>query len=123
MKKILYFEKYIKINQEFCELSIIFKELSSIKKTATNCQNSSERLSKLKSNSFSTFVISSLSSINSRIKQRDFFVFFDFVCFNILQRRFKRVKTRKSSFSINEISNFTFFCLRFKLSHETSTQK
>ena len=123
MKKILYLKKHMKIDQESCELSTASKKLSSTEETATNCQKSNERSLKLKNDLFSTFIISLLSSINSRVKQKDFSVFFDFVYFNVLRRRFTRVKTWKSFFSINKNLNFNFFCVRFKFFHETSTQK
>ena len=123
MKRIFYLEKHMKIDQESCELSTASKKLSSTEETTTNCQKLNERSSKLKSDSFSMFVTLSLSSINSRVRQRDFSVFFDFICFNVLWRRFTRVRIRENFSSVNENSNFNFSCVRFRFFHETSTQK
>ena len=123
MKKIFYFEKHIKINQKFWKLSITSKRLSSTKKTITNCPKSNEKLSKLKNNLFSIFVTLSLLSINSRVKQRDFSTFFNFVCFNVSRKQFTRVKIREKKFSINKNLNFNFSCVRFKFFHEVLTQK
>ena len=123
MKRIFYLQKHMKIDQESCELSTASKKLSSTEKTATNCQNSNKRSLKLKNDSFSAFITLLLSLINSWIKQRDFSVFFYFVCFNVLRRRFTRVRIWKSSSSINKNLNFNFSCVHFKFFHETSTQR
>ena len=122
-EKKFYLEKHMRIDQESYELSTASKKLSLTEETATNCQKLNERSSKLKSDSFSTFVTSSLLSINSRVRQKDFSVFFYFVCFNVLRRRFTRVKIQKNSSSVNKNSNFNFSCVRSRFFHEISTQR
>ena len=120
MKKLFYFEEYIKIYREFCELSAAFEKISTEK--IKNCQKSNDRLSK-KTNKFSSFDTSSLSSINFWARHADFSAILDLIYFNVFFNRVSLIKTQTNPFSITVISNFSLFRARSRFSHDASTQR
>ena len=95
MKKIFYIKEYMKIYRKFYELLTSIATISSTTNKKIDCQKSKNKLLK---NEFSSSKISSLLSINSRIKQKNFAIFLNFVCFSVLRKRLIFINIRKKNF-------------------------